>query len=307
MGKEWRKDDAAYTKVRTDENLMETLRHGNSDFPFQFYDEDLEDFDFGCIDWHWHAEFEFVFVQKGEVHFSVGEDRFHLPEGSGLFINTKVLHRFFAKKEGVIPNFVFGPGLLAPKESLIYRKYVLPVMDFFPDSLAFLPDQPRQERILLEMKEIISLCRLGQSSELRLSSMIQRLWDLLWEEGSSVSRDVKREAHSAASQARLQLMMQYIHAHYEEPVALVCNDEGILLGLPFNRSVENGYGGICSPGKTGLHCEAGSKGEVHRPETAGLGAFCSPGQPWPRLQRGRAERAHKPWRHPTHACCPQTL
>lgn len=31
---------------------------------------------------------------------------------------------------------------------------------------------------------------------------------------------------------------------YEEPVALVCNDEGILLGLPFNRSVENGYGGI---------------------------------------------------------------
>ena len=220
MGKEWRKDDAAYTKVRTDENLMETLRHGNSDFPFQFYDEDLEDFDFGCVDWHWHAEFEFVFVQKGEVHFSVGEDRFHLPEGSGLFINTKVLHRFFTKKEGVIPNFVFGPGLLAPKESLIYRKYVLPVMDFFPDSLAFLPDQPRQERILLEMKKIISLCRLGQSSELRLSSMIQRLWDLLWEEGSSVSRDVKREAHSAASQARLQLMMQYIHAHYEEPVAL---------------------------------------------------------------------------------------
>lgn len=31
---------------------------------------------------------------------------------------------------------------------------------------------------------------------------------------------------------------------YEEPVALICNDEGILLGLPFNRSVENGYGGI---------------------------------------------------------------
>ena len=31
---------------------------------------------------------------------------------------------------------------------------------------------------------------------------------------------------------------------YEEPVALVCNDEGILLGLPFNRSIENGYGGI---------------------------------------------------------------
>ena len=31
---------------------------------------------------------------------------------------------------------------------------------------------------------------------------------------------------------------------YEEPVALVCNDEGLINGLPFNRSVEGGYGGI---------------------------------------------------------------
>ena len=31
---------------------------------------------------------------------------------------------------------------------------------------------------------------------------------------------------------------------YEEPVALVCNDEGILLDLPFNRSVEGGYSGV---------------------------------------------------------------
>jgi len=31
---------------------------------------------------------------------------------------------------------------------------------------------------------------------------------------------------------------------YEDRVALVANDEGIFLDLPFNRSVENGYGGI---------------------------------------------------------------
>lgn len=32
---------------------------------------------------------------------------------------------------------------------------------------------------------------------------------------------------------------------YQEPVAIVCNDEGILAGLPFNRSIEGGYGGVC--------------------------------------------------------------
>lgn len=31
---------------------------------------------------------------------------------------------------------------------------------------------------------------------------------------------------------------------YEEPVAIVCNEEGLINGLPFNRSVEGGYGGV---------------------------------------------------------------
>lgn len=31
---------------------------------------------------------------------------------------------------------------------------------------------------------------------------------------------------------------------YEEPVAVVCNEEGLLQGLRFNRSVEGGYGGV---------------------------------------------------------------
>ena len=32
---------------------------------------------------------------------------------------------------------------------------------------------------------------------------------------------------------------------YEEPVAVVCNEEGLLLGLPFNRNMEGGYDGVC--------------------------------------------------------------
>lgn len=31
---------------------------------------------------------------------------------------------------------------------------------------------------------------------------------------------------------------------YPEPVAVVCNEEGLINGLPFNRSVEGGYGGV---------------------------------------------------------------
>ena len=31
---------------------------------------------------------------------------------------------------------------------------------------------------------------------------------------------------------------------FEDKVAVVCNDEGIFLGMPFNRSVPVGYGGV---------------------------------------------------------------
>lgn len=34
---------------------------------------------------------------------------------------------------------------------------------------------------------------------------------------------------------------------YEEMVAIVANDEGILLNMEFNRSVEGGYGGLFGP------------------------------------------------------------
>lgn len=32
---------------------------------------------------------------------------------------------------------------------------------------------------------------------------------------------------------------------FEEKVAVVCNEEGLINGLPFNRSVPGGYGGVC--------------------------------------------------------------
>ena len=42
---------------------METIPHGSQDYPFRYYYEHLAQFDFNCIDWHWHTELEFVYVQ----------------------------------------------------------------------------------------------------------------------------------------------------------------------------------------------------------------------------------------------------
>ena len=52
----------AQNKIVTDENLMESAKHGTDSYPFKCYFEKLSQFDFYCIDWHWHTEWEFVYV-----------------------------------------------------------------------------------------------------------------------------------------------------------------------------------------------------------------------------------------------------
>ena len=58
--------DMAQNKIVTDENLMESAKHGTDSYPFKCYFEKLSQFDFHCIDWHWHTEWEFVYVESGK-------------------------------------------------------------------------------------------------------------------------------------------------------------------------------------------------------------------------------------------------
>ena len=121
MGNEIKKD-----RITTDETLRETASHGSEEYPFSYYYEDIWDFDFHCIDWHWHPEVEFVYVQHGKADFLVGGNRYVLSSGDGIFINSQVIHRFEAEDSAIIPNIVFSPVLLAPQGSLIYSRYIRP-------------------------------------------------------------------------------------------------------------------------------------------------------------------------------------
>ena len=80
----------AQNKIVTDENLMESAKHGTDSYPFKCYFEKLSQFDFHCIDWHWHTEWEFVYVESGNMTVCVGESMFSLSEGNGIFINSKI-------------------------------------------------------------------------------------------------------------------------------------------------------------------------------------------------------------------------
>lgn len=211
--------NTTYNKILTDENMMETIQHGSKEYPFHFYYDNLELFDFHCIEWHWHTEFEFVYVETGTVYFGISDKQFALSEGQGVFINSKILHRYFSQGKAIVPNFVLMPYFIAAQDSLIYQKYVLPIMASPMDYQIFSSDIPWQAQVLSLMREITAAQEKTCDVELVSSYLIQKIWHILYQ-NTDVEHMGKKENYSASSQARLQLMMQYIHQKFAYNISL---------------------------------------------------------------------------------------
>lgn len=206
-----------FTKIETDDSLMERVSHGDEAYPFSYYYENLALYDFHCVDWHWHNEFEFVCIESGEVFCDIGATHFTIHAGQGIMINSKVLHKLKSEGDAIIPNFLFKPSFIAPTESLIYEKYVSPILCSSMEYIIFQKDIAWQSDVLDIINNIIKLQDANDNREISVSIKVQQLWLLLLENLAFESFENKTTVNS---RARLQLMMQYIHAHFAESLSL---------------------------------------------------------------------------------------
>lgn len=211
--------DQSYNKIVADEDLMETIPHGSNTYPFDFFYENLALFDFNCIEWHWHTELEFVYVESGTVTFWIGEKQFILSEGNGVFINSKILHRFYSPDAAIIPNFLCMPYFIAAENSLIYSKYIRPILSSSLSFQIFSREISWQADMLETIRKIIDVQNCDSVCELATSAFIQELWLKLYEHADFSCTNTHTDA-LASSQARLQLMMQYIHQNYQRSISL---------------------------------------------------------------------------------------
>lgn len=209
-------------RIITDESLREKVHHGTEEYPFQFYEEDIWQFDLHCVDWHWHPEVELIFIEKGTAEFLLGSDRHTLGAGMGLFINSQVVHRFEAAESTEIPNIVFSPSLLSREESLIYQKYIRPVLESPVKYLIFSSDDPDQKAVLDTLLSVVAIQRSGNASEIRTVETLMKLWRMLYEKykNTDTAENASGQQASARTQAQLQIMMQYIHKNYPHHISL---------------------------------------------------------------------------------------
>ncbi|MBQ7485958.1 MAG: helix-turn-helix transcriptional regulator [Clostridia bacterium] len=207
----------AFSRIFRDETLMESVSHGNSAYPFQYYYENIWDFDFHCIDWHWHAELEYLYVKSGKAICFVADDRFELKPGMGLLINSRILHRFEAVEDTIIPNIVFSPSLLAAEESLLYQKYIKPFLESGPACLILDDTVSWQAECLRIMLGVFDTQEEPSPSEWRTVEQLMTFWRILQAE---LKADEPASHDEDRNHPRLQVMMQYIQEHYREQITL---------------------------------------------------------------------------------------
>lgn len=208
-----------FSRIITDETLLENKLHGSQAFPLQYYYEDIWDFDFHCVDWHWHHELEYVYVQTGQAICFAGEEKMIVPAGYGILINSRVIHRYEAKKSSIIPNLVYSPHLLAAENSLIWQKFFHPFLTEGPRCILFDPSIPWQRMCLQHMLEIFDEQEKQESNEINIMALLFSFWNELFQHWNGET-NAEENTSGRINQVRLQIMMQYIQEHYRENIRL---------------------------------------------------------------------------------------
>ncbi len=213
--------------VATDDSMREISSHGTGDFPFQCYQEFFDwRRNIGDIRWHWHRELEVVLIQEGSIQYQAGDKTVRLKKGDCALINSGVIHRGEMQnpqeKWCKFINFLFLPELVAPGNSVIYRKYVKPVLDSGADAIFFDRNNPWCRRVCEWLENLWNICRTADSMpELQIHINVCNMW---MELASHVEeyREQPKPDRNIVMQARLRKMMQFVWENYTERI---CADD----------------------------------------------------------------------------------
>lgn len=211
--------------IVTDETLREMKQHGTERFPFQYYQEHFNWNRLETVEWHWHSELEFVEILQGAIECHIGEEIIELREGDTFFINSGVIHKYQAskvcrEKQCIFSDILFLPEIIAPNFSLIYEKYVRPIVLYGKPFLVMRQTQAWEEPVQNLYHHIVNVCLDEEDlTELRIQVGVSELWTRLFHYLYREESE-QQENKNILAQARLRKMMQFIWDHFHEKITL---------------------------------------------------------------------------------------
>ncbi len=190
---------------------------------------------------HWHAEFELLYLSRGECVFVIGGEEYPLSAGDAIFIPAKVLHSAYRtsnSRETVFYAAVFSQNLISEPADIICEKYISPSMSGeMRINTVFKRRKPWQADVIDLLIEIMSLYDYEPydsdptswkhpelflkedeyGAEITVKANILRIWKLLI---CHAEKSAHRRGDNRASIERVRLAIDFIHRHYSEQLTL---------------------------------------------------------------------------------------
>ena len=210
-------------KIEIKDTLEEIVSHDKQLFPYSYYYVEPQKYFGGEIPWHWHRDFEVLWVMQGTLEFWTNKGRYDIRAGEAVFINSNTMH--YQKPKGNVStitlNQVFDPGIISGSfDSVFAQKYVDPVVNCHDmDILIFKPSSARHRLIIEEIKKAYDCADLGEEGfELLVRSHLSLAWAEIYKEAVpqiDAERPVKRFAEE-----RIKNMLEFMHENYGEKISL---------------------------------------------------------------------------------------
>ncbi|WP_026565672.1 AraC family transcriptional regulator [Bacillus sp. UNC41MFS5] len=201
-----------------DQSLKELTEHRTVVLPIACYETTINQNINGYIPLHWHDEFQFVLVVKGEAIFQINEENMIVQEGEGLFINSGCLHMAKDLNDSgcvyiclnVSPSFVLSQELYTTFVSPYIQATNIPYLTLVPKELW-------AKNILDSIMNINQLIKQNLPYyEIDISVHLTLMWKNLIMNGIQL----EYEQPEMIKNHRMKQMLHWIHLHYAEKILL---------------------------------------------------------------------------------------
>ena len=198
-------------------SLQETKHHGEVRFPFNIYPCTIPG-DFRQVAVHWQDSMELIYIKRGSGLVQTGAQVCTAQSGDIFVLTPGTLHAIRQAESCTMEyeNIIFDVELLGGAEDLCAEKYLLPLQSgrlALPEHIT--PDEvwyPQAADCPKEAEEANRCKQFGY--ELCIKGALLRFLALLIAQSKALPPAEK------ASTQRLRAVLQWISAHYSEPVCV---------------------------------------------------------------------------------------
>ncbi len=201
--------------IRTNRDMREIQAHGTLDFPSAVYYSERGNTSPDAVSWHWHEEFEILYIKEGQCRVQVPGEEYTLKEEDTAVINSNTLHYIVGDPFFKLESFVFSPLLLTgTADSAFSRKYIRPVIDS-----AFKIWITKHESDRESFRKAYGAQRDESFAyEFTVRENLSRIMLSLYHDKEDTL--TLSPAAKDADSERIEKMLDFIHTHYSENITL---------------------------------------------------------------------------------------